>query len=210
MNKIIRISPAEGNMFSVSWIIHLKCNYDCMYCPPDRHTNESDMKSLEDLKRYWQEIFDQTKHLNKLYKFSISGGEPTVNKNLILFLEWLRSEFGQHFKMIGITTNGSASTQYYLKLFSLVDFIAFSTHSEHIQVDRFFESAQALAKYAKENNKSFNVNIMQEFWATDAITDYVARCKEHEIYHSFSEIDYKKQTRTIPIFKNKKDDTANS
>ena len=210
MNKIIRISPAEENLFLVSWIIHLNCNYDCMFCPPDRHSDETDMKSLEDLKRYWQEIFEKTSHLNKLYKLSISGGEPTVNKNLIPFLEWLRSEYSQYFKMIGITTNGSASAQYYLKLFSLVDFIAFSTHSEHMQVDRFFDSAKELSKYAQKNNKSFNVNIMQEFWATDAIADYVARCKKDGIYHSFSIIDYKKQTRTIPIFKNKKDDTIDT
>lgn len=181
-----------------------------MYCPPDRHTSVNDTKSLEELKTLWQEIFKKTYQINKPYKISISGGEPTINKNFIPFLEWLTSEYGEYIKVIGVTTNGSASTRYYLKLFSLLNYIAFSTHSEHMQIDRFFESAIALSDHARKNNKSFNVNIMKEFWADKEIAEYVARCQQHKIYYTFSKVDYEKQTRPIPIFKNVTHDTSNT
>jgi organic radical activating enzyme len=181
-----------------------------MYCPPALHTSDNDTKSLDDLKKYWLEIFKKTSHLNKPYKINITGGEPTINKNFIPFLEWLRNEYGNYIKTIGVVSNGSASTQYYLKLFSFLDYLSLSTHSEHIQADRFFESAITLSDYARKNNKSFNINIMQEFWADKEIAEYIAQCKQHQISHTFSKIDYEKQNRTIPIFKNKLNDEVGS
>jgi sulfatase maturation enzyme AslB (radical SAM superfamily) len=202
MSKIIKIVPTE-DWFSISWIMHLKCNYDCMYCPTQRHQSANDMLSLDELQRRWITTYDKTKHLNKLYKISFSGGEVTINKNFLPFLNWLTTHYGNKIAQMGVTTNGSASTSYYLNLFNHLNYISFSTHTEHINEKRFFDTAAACAEFARAHpNKSFMVNIMEEFWATDQVKKYTDYCVQNNITYSISKIEYKFKTRDIPIFKN--------
>ena len=174
-----------------------------MYCPPERHQTESDMLPLEKLQEYWIKLYEKTKHLNKPYKISFTGGEVTINKDFIPFLDWLRYNYGDKIAQMGVTTNGSASVTYYLKLFEYINFISFSTHTEHINEEKFFASANACNQYARKHpNKSFMINIMEEFWATEKIKEYKKRCEEYDIDCSISKIEYSYKTRDIPIFKN--------
>lgn len=203
MNKIIEIVPAE-DFFSVSWVTQLRCNYDCMYCPPERHNLIDPMPSLEQLQSRWTTIFEQTKHRNKRYKIDLTGGELTMNKALLPFLQWLRDNYHQHIHHISFSTNGSASTNFYLKLYQYVDHITFSTHTEHINAEKFFSTAIKCNIFAKLHPpKHFMVNIMQEFWAVEQIKDFVYTCEKNNIYYNISKIDYTVQTRPVPIFKNK-------
>jgi organic radical activating enzyme len=64
-----------------------------MYCPTSRHNNTDQLPSLEQLQLYWEQIFSKSKHLSKKYKLSISGGEPTINKNLLPFLDWFDKKY---------------------------------------------------------------------------------------------------------------------
>lgn len=201
MNKIVKIVPTE-DCFRISWIIHLKCNYDCMYCPPERHTDQNDMLSLEQLQSHWTQIYEKTQHKNLPYKLNFSGGEVTVNRNLLPFIQWLDENYGQHIKFVVVSTNGSASQNYYLSLFKHVHMIAFSTHTEQIDDDKFWPTAVSCAEYARNNNKSFMVNIMDEFWAEERTQQYEKFCQDYQIDYARKKIDYKIQTRTIPIFRN--------
>jgi MoaA/NifB/PqqE/SkfB family radical SAM enzyme len=161
------------------------------------------MLPLDKLQEYWTRLYEKTNHLNKPYKISFTGGEVTINKDFIPFLDWLRYNYGDKIAQMGVTTNGSASTSYYLKLFDYVNFISFSTHTEHINEEKFFDTANACNQYARKNHgKSFMVNIMEEFWATEKIEEYKKRCKEYDIDFSISKIEYSYKTRDIPIFKN--------
>jgi len=185
----------------------LRCNYDCMYCPTYLHDNSSPLPSLDELKWQWEQMFEKTKHKNMLYKINLSGGELTTNKNLLPFLQWLTDHYKQYIKTIGFISNGSASKEIYLRLFNYVNYISFSTHTEHIDTDKFFTNASACAYYAKNTEgKSFMVNIMEEFWAGEDIKKYITLCNELNIDYSISKIDYSVQTREIPIFKNKTND----
>jgi hypothetical protein len=176
-----------------------------MYCPPTRHQIDPDMLSLNELQKYWIQIYEKTNHQKKPYKINFSGGEVTINKNFSPFLTWLHTHYGHNIKQMGVTTNGSASKSYYLNLFKNLNFISFSTHTEHINEDKFFESAVACAAYAKVTpGKSFMVNIMEEFWAESKVKQYREFCKTNNINYSISKIDYGLQTRPIPIFKNLK------
>lgn len=209
MNKIIKIEPVE-DVFIISWITHLKCNYDCMYCPPQRHQAEPDMHSLEELQSYWQQVFEKTKHQGKKYKISFTGGEVTINRAFLPFVKWLRENYNDHLHTLGITTNGSASKRYYLELFEHINFISFSTHTEHIDDDKFWPTALELSQFSKANsNKSFMVNIMSEYWASEEINRYVTYCTDHNIDHIVNRILYEYQTRNYPIFKNIPNDKSN-
>ena len=93
--KIISLTPIE-EVFSITWNLHKRCNNDCMYCGDFLHDQVSPVSSLETLQGHWQQIFEKTKHIGRLYKISFTGGEPVINKNFMPFVSWLRENYGEH------------------------------------------------------------------------------------------------------------------
>jgi MoaA/NifB/PqqE/SkfB family radical SAM enzyme len=197
MNKIIKIEPIP-KYFSITWMLGSFCNYDCMYCPPELHDTTSRPHDLDTMKTAWQNIYQKTNNHDLPYKISFSGGEVTANKNFLPLIEWIRNNY-KDVTMIVITTNGSASTGYYLKLAEYVEAISFSTHSEFMDEDKFFTSAKELNKVMIRPTKSFHVNIMDEFWNREGIERYKQISEEHNISYSVNEVEYKYQTRTYPL-----------
>jgi MoaA/NifB/PqqE/SkfB family radical SAM enzyme len=197
MNKIIKIEPIP-KYFSITWMLGSFCNYDCMYCPPELHDTTSRPHDLDTMKTAWQNIYQKTNSHDLPYKISFSGGEVTANKNFLPLIEWIRNNY-KNVTMIVITTNGSASTGYYLKLAEYVEAISFSTHSEFMDEGKFFTTAKELNKVMIRPTKSFHVNIMDEFWNREGIERYKQILEEHNISYSVNEIEYKYQTRTYPL-----------
>lgn len=197
--KIIRVEPTEP-MTSLTWMIGSRCNYDCMYCPTELHDNTSPHPDLEDLKKSWLNFYHKTQHIGLPYKISFSGGEVTANRSFLPLVEFIRNgnfDIGQ----IIVTTNGSASENYYTKLAELVDAISFSTHSEFFNEQEFFNKAKAINALMPNPRKSFHVNVMDEFWNRDRISKYCSWLQEHNINHSVNVIDYDTKTRSYPILK---------
>lgn len=201
MSKIIRIQPNEP-VFSITWIMHLRCNNDCMYCG-DRHDDYSNVPSLEKLQTQWLTVFEKTKHIGLPYKIALTGGELTINKDFLPFIEWLMENYGTYIQNIGMTTNGRASTKFYLRLFEKLRFISFSTHTEQMDVDKFFDTAIACSHFAKTTpNKFFMINIMEEYWAEEKIKHIIDLCHQHDIYYSVGRIDHTwNGSRKYPIFR---------
>jgi MoaA/NifB/PqqE/SkfB family radical SAM enzyme len=173
-----------------------------MYCPAEWHNNTDQHHSLETLKSAWISIYERSWHLGLLYKISFTGGEVTNNKNFLPFVEWLRTEYSNSIFQLLVTTNGSATSKYYIKLFKVIDNISFSVHSEHIDECKFFETVIHLRK-SIDNSKFLHVNIMNEFWNQDRILVYKKLLETHNISYNINEIDYNLKTREIPIFKGK-------
>jgi hypothetical protein len=158
MTKIISINPTE-KYFSLNWQIDIRCNYDCMYCSSEWHNDSSEFKGMEELQNVWLNVFNKTKNLNLPYKISFTGGELTANKNFLPFVTWLKNNYSEYLFKVLVTTNGSASTGYYQKMFEAVDNISFSLHSEHIDEQKFFNKLIQLRKKLLPNN-FIHVDIM--------------------------------------------------
>lgn len=199
--KIISVEPVEP-YFSLSWRLSLRCNYDCMYCSNDWHDTSSKHKSLEELKYIWTTVFEKTKHKNLKYKINFTGGEPTNNKHFISFLKWLRQNFNEHIYQILLTSNGSATYNYYLKLFQFVDNISLSTHSEFFNEKKFFDMICRLQKTIPKTKFLF-INIMNEFWNTDRISLYKKILETNKIQYVVNEINYTHKIRLVPVNKGK-------
>lgn len=174
-----------------------------MYCPSRLHDDHSPHPSLDQLQKYWQDIETKTSHQGLKYKIVFSGGEPTGNRDFLPFLSWLKQNYGQQINKILLTTNGSATYQHYQKLFDLVDNISFSTHSEHMDEQKFFDMVIRL-RQTIPSSKFIHVNIMDEFWNRDRIPLYQKLLTDHDISHNVNEIDYSLQIRNYPIIKGKK------
>lgn len=199
--RVIEIFPIE-NTFSITWELGRRCNYDCMYCGPQWHDSTSKHKSLDELKANWLSIFEQSKGRGLKYKISFTGGEVTGNKAFYPFVKWLRENYSDSIKQILLTTNGSATYNYYLKMFEVVDNISFSTHSEHIDEKKFFATVIKLRETIAKD-KFIHVNVMNEFWNTERIAAYVDILKQNNISHNVNEIEYSYKTREVPIMKGK-------
>lgn len=198
--KVIKIVPID-HLFNIGWLLTNKCNYDCMYCPEKYHSGTKQF-SFEQLKQYWIDIFQKTKSQNLKYKLVFSGGEVTINKSFILFVQWLKENYSDYIKMILVTTNGSASVKYYKKLFKLVDNISFSFHSEHADEKEFFNKVLEL-KTTIDPKNFIHVNVMKEFWNEDRIPLYTEFLEKHNVSYSVNEVHHSMGTRTFPIMKGK-------
>ena len=101
--------------------------------------------------------------------------------------------------MILLTTNGSASEQYYKNLSEHVESISFSTHSEFMDEQRFFDNVLSTDKIMIRPKKSVHVNIMDEHWNQERIELYKKLLEAHRISYTVNSIDYDKSTRTFTL-----------
>jgi MoaA/NifB/PqqE/SkfB family radical SAM enzyme len=194
MEKIVQVHPVP-EYFSVQWMLGSRCNYDCMYCPSDLHDSTSKPHDLATMQQVWQNIHAKSQQKNLPYKITFTGGEVTANKNFLPLVEWLRDTY-KDIAMILFTTNGSASCKHYERLSRVVESISFSTHSEFMNEQEFFDKVQTIDRLMPRPEKSVHVNIMDEHWNQDRIPLYKTWLEQRGISHSINRIDYSKQIRT--------------
>jgi molybdenum cofactor biosynthesis enzyme MoaA len=147
------------------------------------------------MQQVWRNIHLKTQHKKLPYKISFTGGEVTANKNFLPLVQWLRNTYAD-IEMILLTTNGSASQQYYEKLSVLVESISFSTHSEFMNEQNFFDKVLAINKIMIRPTKSVHVNIMDEHWNQDRIELYKTYLDQHRVSYSVNCINYEHSIRT--------------
>ena len=185
-------------MIALTWMIGSRCNYDCMYCPADVHDTVSPHADFEKLKTAWHSLHEKTQNQGLSYKISFTGGEVTANRSFLPLIEYLRSGAFNIGQLI-VTTNGSASVNYYRRLSQLVDSISFSTHSEFFDEAEFFDKVDEINKIMPRPQKSVHVNIMDEWWNQDRLDLYKSWLDTHEIPYSINCVDYSQQTRSYPL-----------
>jgi MoaA/NifB/PqqE/SkfB family radical SAM enzyme len=194
LDPIVRVTP-EPEYFSLTWMLGSRCNYDCMYCPTELHDSTSRPHDLETMQQVWRNIYEKTQDKDLPYKISFTGGEVTANKNFLPLVKWLRDTYAD-IAMILLTTNGSASQRYYLDLSQYVESISFSTHSEFMDEQRFFDTVIAVDGIMIRPQKSVHVNIMNEHWNQDRIELYKKWLEQSNISYTVNQIDYTSATRT--------------
>jgi len=197
--KIIRVEPND-NWFVITWELGNRCNQSCAYCHPDLHSPDGKIYSLEELQNFWIDVFTKTKHLGLKYKICFSGGEATIQKNFLPFLEWLKVEYKDHIAKLVLTSNGTASVNHYLKILDLIDNLSISLHSEYINEQKFFNKIIDI-KNSLPLGKFLHVNIMNEPWNQVRIAYYEQILKDYEIYYTVNDILYPTHLKLIPIFK---------
>lgn len=171
-NKIISIKPYRKN-FQIHWLIGTRCNYSCSYCPPEWNSRTDKHLTYDQLTSAWQQIILSTQHLDEVtYDLCIMGGEPTLNKNLLPFLNWLTETYNGKFDNIGIITNGTASKSYYKQLIQYCKWVTFSTHSEFMNEKKFFDTLIYTNNESKQTDCKIHVNLMEEEWHLERNFEY--------------------------------------
>lgn len=197
LNNIVKVEPAQPSI-SISWMLGARCNYDCMYCPTEWHDSTSQHPNLDQMIKVWDNMVSKTSHQGLGYKLSFTGGEVTANKSFIPLLKHIRSD-NIKIDHIGITTNGSASKNYYLELVNLLDSISFSTHSEFFNEQDFFSKVASVNQIMHRPQKSVHVNIMDEYWNKDRSQLYIKWLEQNNVSYSVNSINYNNKIRDLPV-----------
>src|SRR5690606_34826840 len=94
---------APGSLSYCEWIITPRCNFKCPYCKPlkGRIAEEISLSSIK-------EIISVLSEMNLKY-IHLTGGEPTVRKDLPEIICAIKSKGIR----VGLSSNGSAKTEYY-------------------------------------------------------------------------------------------------
>lgn len=203
LNNIIRIEPVNP-IFQVTWRLDLRCNFDCMYCPPQWHSLTSETKTLEQLQTAWRKIYQQINPNLKHIQINFTGGEVSINKDFLPFVTWLKTEYNNITDIV-ISSNGSASQDYYKQLLPHINSLTLSTHSEFFNESKFFNNVLYCAKQMIGTNKNLQISIMNEPWNQHRIETYKSFLTKLKIPHHVKEINWIHNTRPSHIEnKNKK------
>jgi wyosine [tRNA(Phe)-imidazoG37] synthetase (radical SAM superfamily) len=142
--KIVSTQP--DNVLEIRWCPNNVCNFDCRYCFPGSH--DGDYKSPKDIDL----IIKNFNHFLKQYKeklgktkvhLKIAGGEPTLWKDLAIFIHGIKKENDVYLTLI---SNGSRTLRWWKEYGHLIDNVTLSYHiaegdrDHHIAVaDTMFE-----------------------------------------------------------------------
>jgi molybdenum cofactor biosynthesis enzyme MoaA len=176
LNKIVSIERREYSLpiVTIQWFIGTRCQYDCQYCSPEWHNTTALHWSLTHLKQAWKNLHKANEYRpNTKFVIAISGGEPTMNPDLLPWAMWLRENYKNDIFSISIATNGTQSLSYYCNLSNYVDKITFGVHSEYIIEKKFFQLIEDVDTYTKHNNQCcVNVLIPDEYWHKERTKQY--------------------------------------
>ena len=143
------INLLEDQKLVVTWDLGRRCNYDCSYCPPNRHDKVSPYAELSKLKKtakfvldYCNTLVSYKKSNNKdhqLISISFTGGEPTVHPDFLKFVHFIgeeRKKFTGEYAGLSLTTNGQFSTIMAKNIVNNFDFATISYHAEALPTQK--------------------------------------------------------------------------
>lgn len=199
--KIIQVKPTD-DWYDITWVMSIRCNQDCCYCPNEYHSADGKLYNLDEFKEIWLDIFKKTQHFNLKYKLSFTGGEVTIQKSFLPFLEWLYANYKERIGLSILSSNGTASANYYLRAFEHIDNLSISVHSEFIDEKKFFKKIVTINETLPPG-KFFHVNVMDEPWNRDRREYYEQILKDNNIYYSVNFLhDFESKNKAyIPIIK---------
>jgi len=179
--RITTQSNRPQHFFTIHWNVGKRCNYDCAYCPDNLHDYTSKHRSLESFQEIFRKIEPEIPS-NLDIKIWFTGGEPTINPNFLPFVKWLKTEYPERARNLGLNSNGSRLPKYYKELSEWVEKIQFSSHFGFLKLDKFKDVLSALPL------KKFSVNLMAEPEYWDTVQNIVEFCEKGQINHHIKRI----------------------
>jgi len=170
--KIIAVAESRKiteSTLLLDWSPTKRCNYDCSYCPPRIHDNHSPLPDLDELKQMATDIL--TPHKHRRVRIVISGGEPTLLPDLLLFVQYLDSMLER--KRILIMTNGTTSIKRLIELHQYSMF-SISLHHEYV-------SDKLLNKFLNFLNQTpYNKNISFKMFQGHNFDNFIAQASKYD------------------------------
>lgn len=179
----------EQEYKSFVWNIGKKCNYSCFYCRDYLHSTVEDFLPLDLMKATVDKICSKFK--DSKIRIWFTGGEPTLNKDFLNILNYIKETYGEHVN-VGLTTNGTNTVEYYKKVIEYANSISFSCHFQFVKPKELLEKIKQVQKHADELGNtegyqgkfmSLSTNVMMETKHWDDIKEYLHLCKKEGVHY---------------------------
>jgi hypothetical protein len=173
------VSTQKPNILAIRWNPNNVCNYKCEYCWPDN--NAGDYLSPKNLdlviKNFNHFIATYKQKLGKTkIHLSLAGGEPTLWRDLALFIEAIKKENDIYLSLI---SNGSRTLRWWKEYGHLIDNAHLSYHISQADPDHMIAVADTLFEY----NKKVTVKVLMDrkHWQEGLdVIDYMKKNSKHK------------------------------
>lgn len=135
MSNLIEIQ-GPYNVFQIDWTVSNICNYNCNYCADDAKIGNNTWPDIEIVSKILYRI--KKLHPNKLFSYNLLGGELTLWKDFINFIDNIRNITPN--SNIRLLTNGRMPSTYWEKNGRKFDSIQFSFHARQTDLNKFIEN----------------------------------------------------------------------
>lgn len=158
MKPIKIISTQKSNILEIRWNPNNVCNYKCEYCFPYNNAGDSlSPKNLDLVIKNFNHLI--AKYKEKLGKTKIhlmmAGGEPTLWKDLALFITEIKKENDIY---LTLNTNGSRTLRWWKEYGNLIDNAHISYHIAQADPDHMIAVADTLFEF----NKKVTVKVLMD------------------------------------------------
>lgn len=142
-DTIVAMSNRFQDAGEVHFHIGKRCNYDCAYCPSEIHDNFSKDLSFENFKKCLELL---EPHVPAHRRIFLTGGEPTLNKQLLDFVNHA-SDLNY---IVYVSTNGTASKKALMQLMDAGAKLHISFHVEFTNNKLLQKVAELIPQYGSQ------------------------------------------------------------
>lgn len=186
--------PKNKMSFLIDWLLTLKCNYDCTYCPigPTGHDNSTQHPSLEkcitmlkQMYQYTDVMMQNKKNAFKVAILNVYGGESLYHpdiENILIETTKQFEKYSNRWKLKRrITTNATATEKLWQVVCDHIEGITFSYHSEGSEKMKtlFKKNIEYAVKTKKEHDIIVCMFPNAQYWQ-DCL-DFLQYCKQNNL-----------------------------
>jgi MoaA/NifB/PqqE/SkfB family radical SAM enzyme len=187
MKPIKIVSTQKSNILELRWNPNNVCNYKCEYCWPENNAGDYHSPKNLDL------VIKNFNHLINKYKTDLgknkvhlmmAGGEPTLWKDLALFINEIKKENDVYFTLI---SNGSRTLRWWKEYGHLIDNAHLSYHIAQADPDHMISVADTLFEF----NKKVTVKVLMDrkHWQQGLdVIDYMKNNSKHKWFIMAGEV----------------------
>ena len=164
-------------VLAINWSLTKRCNYDCGYCSSFVHDAVSPFVKVD----YVHTLLENCKQwcgTDRKIKWTLTGGEPFIDPNIISVLELLYNQ--PYTEQINTISNGSLPLKKYLEAAKFVAGITFSLHFERSAAE-ITKTIDKIIAVKQKTDIMISVNIMFLPGLAKKVQDAITKFKTHKI-----------------------------
>jgi MoaA/NifB/PqqE/SkfB family radical SAM enzyme len=185
MQPVKIVSTQKDNVLGIRWNPTNVCNYKCRYCfPGSNNGTHRAPDNLDLIIKNFKFLLNQYKEKLGKDKFQIyfAGGEPTLWKDLGLFLEEIKKEHNVYCTLI---SNGSRTVRWWREYAGKIDNAHLTLHVAQGNVDHIIEVADLL--YVAGTKVTVKVLMDPVCWNKGI--EYIEKMKKESQYPWFIQVE---------------------
>lgn len=140
----------------VQWVWGNRCNYDCVYCPPNLHNNKFPIPEHKDFLEAVDYLGRLIRLEDKIPCLEFTGGEPS---QLPFLADYLKAGQGNMPPNNRLVTNGSGSLEWFESILPFYSYIEISYHPGWARYDHIVEVIEFLKSQEDAPDVTVVVNV---------------------------------------------------